>query len=222
VLAGSVSIVAAAPIAAGWDRDPRSLGGSIERAFRLAVLILVPCVAAVALIGSDIAGRLLSSFGSSEVRAAINSFLALSPLILAAQATAIPLVALYALHRHAAITRLAIGAAALQAGLATGAVAVGGIVALGVATSISSLAFAAGLYVLLYGCRLAIHEGYRRMMDLLSVGVPAAACFVAPAVLGVGRGLTLVIGLVLLALLLVSRALWRRDPSAEAVRPEGA
>ena len=221
VLAGSVSIVAAAPIAASWDRDPRSLGGSIERGFRLAVLILVPCIAAVALIGSDVAGRLLSGFSSSEVRAVISSFFALSPLILAAQASAIPLVALYALHRHAAVTSLAIGAAALQIVLATGAVAVGGIVTLGVATSISSLAFAAGLYVLLYGCRLAIREGFRRIIDVISVGVPAAACFVAPSILGVGKGLTLVIGLVLLAPLLVSRALRRRDPSAEAARPEG-
>jgi len=56
---------------------------------------------------------------------------------------------------------------------------------------------------------------------VISVGVPAAACFVAPSILGVGKGLTLVIGLVLLAPLLVSRALRRRDPSAEAARPEG-
>ena len=220
VLAGSVSIVAAAPIAAGWNRDPASLDASIERGFRLAVLILVPCVAAVALIGADVAGTVLSGFASGEVGAVVRSFLALSPLILAAQATAIPLVALYALGRHAQIASLAIGVAALQAGLATAAAAVGGIVALGVATSISSLAFAAGLYALLYGRRRAIYEGYRRMIDLLCVGAPAAACFVAPAVLGVSSALTLVIGLVLLTPLLVSRAPRRGNPGAGAVRPD--
>ncbi len=169
VLAGSVSIVAAAPIAAGWDRDPASLSGSIERGFRLAVLVLVPGVAAVALIGSDVAAPLLSGFGSSDISAVIRAFLALSPSILAAQATAIPLVALYALHRHAQIAGLVVGVAILQVGLSAGAVAVGGIVALGLATSISLLAFAGGIYALLYG-RLAIREMGRRVVDLARVG----------------------------------------------------
>lgn len=209
VLASSVSIVAAAPIAASWDRDPASLGPAIERGFRLAVLIVVPATAAVALIGTDVAKPLLSGFESSQIDDVIRAFLALTPSILAAQAAALPLVALYALHRHGQIAALAVGVAVLQAGLAAGAVAVGGIVALGLATSISSLAFAGGLYALLYGRRLAIHEGLRRAFDVLRVGAPAAGCFVAPVIVGARGALAFVVGLVLLAPLVVSHARWR-------------
>ena len=149
------------------------LTAPIERGFRLAVLILVPAVAAVAFaIGADVASPLLSGFESSDIDAVIRAFLALTPTILAAQATAIPLVALYALHRHVRIAGLAVVVAILQAGLAAGAVTVGGIVALGLATSISSLAFAGGLYALLYG-RQATREGRRRVVDLAQVGVAA-------------------------------------------------
>ena len=217
VLAGSVSIVAAAPIAAGWDRDPASLSGSIERGFRLAVLVLVPGVAAVALIGSDVAAPLLSGFGSSDISAVIRAFLALSPSILAAQATAIPLVALYALHRHAQIAGLVVGVAILQVGLSAGAVAVGGIVALGLATSISLLAFAGGIYALLYG-RLAIREMGRRVVDLARVGIPSAACFATPAILGAEGALALLIGLVALGLTTVFTGFqWTLGHEIEAV-----
>jgi O-antigen/teichoic acid export membrane protein len=199
VLAGSLSIVLAAPIASGWDRRPASLSGQIADAFGLSLLVLVPAVAAIALIGDEVAAPLLSGFTDEQIDKVIHAFLALSPSILAAQATAIPLVALYALHRHAPIARLALGAAVLQVGLAVAAVASDGIVALAAATSLSSLAFAGGLYVLLYG-RGAASEGRRRAWDFLRIGVPAAACFVVPALTGLPDGLALVVGLALFAL----------------------
>jgi peptidoglycan biosynthesis protein MviN/MurJ (putative lipid II flippase) len=223
VLAGSVSIVAAAPIAANWDRDPASLDGPIGRGFRLAILVLVPAVAAVALIGADVASPLLSGFGSSDLNAVLHAFLSLTPSILAAQATAIPLVALYALQRHTQIAGLAVGVAILQAGLAAGAVAVGGIVALGLATSMSSLAFAGGLYAILYG-HLAIRQGWQRVVDLARVGVPAAACFGAPAILGARGPLALAIGLVLFGVTTVFTGLPTdaRPPDRDSRRPFGA
>ena len=223
VLAGSVSIVAAAPIAANWDRDPASLDAPIRRGFRVAVLVLVPAVAAVALIGADVASPLLSGFGSSDLNAVLRAFLSLTPSILAAQATAIPLVALYALQRHAHIAGLAVGVAILQAGLAAGAVAVGGIVALGLATSLSSLAFAGGLYAILYG-HLAIRQGWQRVVDLARVGVPAAACFGAPAILGARGPLALAIGLVLFGVTTVFIGLPTdvRPQDQDSRRPFGA
>lgn len=200
MLAGSLSIVLAAPIASGWDRRPASLSGQIGDAFGLSLLVLVPAVAVIALVGDDIAAPLLSGFTDEQIDAVIRAFLALSPSILAAQATAIPLVALYALHRHAPIARLAVGAAVLQVGLAAAAVVSDGIVALAAATSVSSLAFAGGLYALLYG-RAAVGEAGRRLWDLARIGVPVAACFVVPALTRIPDAVALVVGLALFALL---------------------
>ncbi len=202
VLAGSVSIVAAAPIATGWDRDPASLSPVVGRGFRLAVLILVPVIAGVALVGPAVAAPVLSGFGSHHVDDVIGAFLAMTPAILAAIATAVPLVALYALHRHAEIACLAIVVALLQAGLAAAAVTVGGIVELGLATSVSSLTFAAGLYGLLYR-RDALHEGAARVADLVRVGLLPAACFAIPWVAGARGALAFVLGLVLFSVALV-------------------
>ena len=202
VMAGSVSIVAAAPIATGWDRDPASLSPVVGRGFRLAVVMLVPVIAGVALVGPAVAAPVLSGFGSNHVHDVIRAFLAMTPSILAAIATAVPLVALYAVHRHAEIAGLAIGVALLQAGLAAAAVAVGGIVALGLAPSVSSLTFAAGLYGLLYR-RDTLHEVAARVTDLLRVGVVPAVCFALPWVAGARGAVAFVAGLALVAVALV-------------------
>ncbi|MGZ6707640.1 MAG: hypothetical protein ACXVFN_11930 [Solirubrobacteraceae bacterium] len=199
MLAGSLSIVLAAPLAATWDRDPRSLAVPVSNAFRLSLLILGPSLAAIVLVGRQVAAPILAGFTAAQIDSAIHALLALSPMILAAQATSIGLVALYALHRHAAIVVVALGATVLQAVLCVLAVPVHRITAIAGATSISAVVFAAGLYLLLYGGAGAVTEGGRRLLDLVRIGVPAAACFALAALISPSRWVDLVLGLALYA-----------------------
>lgn len=199
MLAGSLSIVIAASLSASWDRDPRSLAVPVSNAFRLSLLILAPSLAAIALVGRQVAAPVLAGFTAHEVDAAIRTLLALSPMILAAQATSIGLVALYAMHRHAAIVVVALGATVLQAVLCVLAVPIDRITAIAGATSISAVAFAAGLYVLLYGAG-AVAEGGRRVLDIVRIGLPAAACFALAGLISGSRWIDLALGLVLFAL----------------------
>jgi peptidoglycan biosynthesis protein MviN/MurJ (putative lipid II flippase) len=197
-VASSVSIVLAAPLAATWDRRPSSLRIHVDRSLRFSLLLLAPVAAAAALIGDDAASFVLRGFTDSEIQRTVECFLLLFPAILAAMATAIPLIALYALERHNALAAITVPVIACHVVVSMLAVELDGLLALAGAASLSAVLFAGGIYRLLYG-RAAGNEAAHVGWETLRVGVPAATCFVVPALAGAPDVVTLVVGCALFA-----------------------
>ena len=150
LVASSLSIVLAAPIAESWDRRPASLRPHIEAVMRAGLLVLVPLVATGALLGDEVAGALLTKFDDAQINALVEVFVALAPAVVFAQALAVPLVALYALGRYAAATMVGIPVLALHAALSLGVVDTGDLTGLALMSSLSSMLFSAALAALLY------------------------------------------------------------------------
>ncbi|HEV2787025.1 MAG TPA: lipid II flippase MurJ [Solirubrobacteraceae bacterium] len=118
LLASSVSIVLAAPIAQTWDRRPRSLWPHHESVALTGLLLLAPLVAVAWLVGDDVSRAVLRGFTTGEAELAVDLFLLLTPVVVGSMlGGTIPLPALYALGRYRAVAVATIANVVVQAGL---------------------------------------------------------------------------------------------------------
>jgi peptidoglycan biosynthesis protein MviN/MurJ (putative lipid II flippase) len=148
--ASSIAVVLAAPVAATWDRDPRSLAPHVQAVLRAGLLVLAPVVAGAALVGQEIAGVLLPKFSDARVDAVIDVFLALAPAVVFAQALAVPLVALFAAGRHVPAAIVGAVVVIVHAGLSAAIAGTEDLYQLALVSSLSSLLFSLGLAAVLY------------------------------------------------------------------------
>jgi peptidoglycan biosynthesis protein MviN/MurJ (putative lipid II flippase) len=148
--ASSIAVVLAAPVAATWDRDPRSLAPHVQAVLRAGLLVLAPVVAGAALVGQEIAGVLLPKFSDARVDAVIDVFLALAPAVVFAQALAVPLVALFAAGRHVPAALVGAVVVVVHAGLSAAIAGTEDLYQLALVSSLSSLLFSLGLAAVLY------------------------------------------------------------------------
>jgi peptidoglycan biosynthesis protein MviN/MurJ (putative lipid II flippase) len=204
VLASSVAITLAAPIAAEWDRDPRTLRPHQRDVVRTGLVLLVPIVAAAALLGTDLGEALLPKFGDDEIADTVACFLILAPTIVGAQVIAVPVVALYALGRYRALALMSAATVALHIALAIAIAGTDDVRLLAATATVSGAVSNVIIIALLHG-----RGGGRVLADLaLDAGAVVALAAVAfvPAALvlhGLGTGgdaLAFAAGLVLFAL----------------------
>lgn len=183
LLASSVSIVLAAPIAATWDRDAASLRPHVETVLRAGLVLLVPAVAAVALLGHEVTAAVLPKFSDGEVDDVVGVFLALAPAVVFTQAIAVPLVALFAQGDYAKAAAVGVPVVILHAVVSL-ALAGSDLVTLALIASGTSLVFSTCLAAALFGRA----TGAFLMVvvrEIAAVALPAAVAFgVAVLVLG--------------------------------------
>lgn len=152
--ASSIAVVLAAPVAATWDRDPRSLTPHVQAVLRAGLIVLAPVVAGAALIGHEVADILLPKFDAARIDAIVEVFLALVPAVVFAQALAVPLVALFAAGRHAPAALVGGAVVVVHAGMSAALAGTDHLYLLALVSSLSSLLFSAGLAAVLYRRRL--------------------------------------------------------------------
>lgn len=183
------ALVIAAPIAADWDDDPSSLEPVETDALRATLLMLALFVPAAALIGDDVAGAVLTSFGAKDVSQIIDVLVALTPMAIGVQMAVVPLTAIYARKRLALAAT--VGAATLVAQtLITIALAqLGELVWIAVAASISQILQAILLLAILHE-----HATGRRLLfalrDIATIAIPSAVSFIAAQQVFDSAGLT--------------------------------
>lgn len=182
--ASSIAVVLAAPVAATWDRRPRSLAPHVQAVLRAGLIVLAPVVAAAALVGHEIADVLLPKFDAARIDAIVEVFLALVPAVVFAQALAVPLVALFAAGRHAPAALAGGAVVVVHAGVSAALAGTDHLYVLALISSLSSLLFSAGLAAVLYGRELPAfltHVG----REIAIVAVAAGAAYgIAYAALG--------------------------------------
>jgi peptidoglycan biosynthesis protein MviN/MurJ (putative lipid II flippase) len=189
VLASSVSITLAGPIAAVWDRDPHTLRPHQRDVVRTGLVLLVPLVAAAALLGTDLGEALLPKFGDDDIADTVAAFLILAPTIVGAQVIAVPVVALYTLGRYRAMALMSAGTVSLHIALAIAVAGTDDVRLLAATATVSGAVSNVIIIVLLHG-----RGGGRVFADLADdlgrVAVLAAVAFVplGLALHGLGAG----------------------------------
>ena len=180
-VSSSVMVVLAAPIAATWDRNARSLRPHMDDVIRTGLMIVIPVVAAGALIGNDVASALLTAFTPSSINDLLTVFFILSPVLVTSVAVTVPSVALFTLGRYRDRAVVALVVLLLHAAWSSLALITGSLAVLAAAAAASSIVGLVGVYWLLFGRDLV--ESLRWLVkQVLYVGAPAAACFVLTAV----------------------------------------
>jgi hypothetical protein len=192
LVASSIPIVFAAPLAATWDRDPESLRPHVDAVFRTGLMVLVPTVAGAWLLGDDIGRVLLAEFTGAEVTETVRTFLVVSPATIAAEALAIPVTALFTLGRYRQMALVSLPVLAVYAALSAAASALDSIYAVAAVLPVCLFGFAIGILALLHG-RGVWRVAARLGGEVMRLGLPAAACFAVPAAVLVGSTATDVI-----------------------------
>jgi peptidoglycan biosynthesis protein MviN/MurJ (putative lipid II flippase) len=169
----------------------------VRDCLRVGLVLLAPVAGLAALVGDDVGRVVLGDFSPAEVGRTIDAFLGLLPAAVAAQLTAIPLVALYGAGRHRLVAAIALPVVALHVVLSALLAGTDDLTWLAVAASASTLVLASLVYVVLHGAA-APRELAWALGEVLLVGVPAAACFGVPALL-LGDWPAAALGLVLFA-----------------------
>ena len=180
LVASSIPIVFAAPLAATWDRDPESLRPHVDAVFRTGLMVLVPTVAGAWLLGDDIGRVLLAEFTGAEVTETVRTFLVVSPATIAAEALAIPVTALFTLGRYRQMALVSVPVLAVYAVLSAAASALDSIYAVAAVLPVCLFGFAIGILALLHG-RGVWRVAARLGGEVIRLGLPAAACFAVPA-----------------------------------------
>lgn len=114
LIAGSIPMVIVGPLAEHWDRRPETLVEHNVRVFRAGLLLVLPVVAAVRLVGHEVAGFALSKFSESEIDLVVDAFLLLSPLIVTGLIQAVPYAAVLVRARYRGVALAAAGVVTVQ------------------------------------------------------------------------------------------------------------
>jgi peptidoglycan biosynthesis protein MviN/MurJ (putative lipid II flippase) len=178
----SLPLVLAAPIAITWDRNPATLRPLVDDSVRITLVLLLPAAAAAALIGDDIGELIFPAFTSQDVDHIIGAFLILSIAIVVSQLSTVPTAALFTLGRYWAVALLALPITLIHFGLSLGASAIGTLAALAGATTVSYSCRSIGVLTLVHK-RGSWEVAGRFARELVSILLPAVACFGLPALL---------------------------------------
>jgi peptidoglycan biosynthesis protein MviN/MurJ (putative lipid II flippase) len=180
LVASSIPIVFAAPLAATWDRDPESLRPHVDAVFRTGLMVLVPAVAAAALVGDDAGRVLLAEFTDGEVEQTVRTFLVLSGSAIVAEALAIPVTALFTLGRYGSMALLSLPVLGAYAALSAIASTADSLYWLAAVMPACLLGFALGMLALLHGRNWAPVAG-RLGWEVLRMAAPAVPFVIAAA-----------------------------------------
>ncbi len=206
VFVSSVPMVMAAPLSLTWDRRPATLLPHHEAVLRAGMLLVVPLLAAVALVGTDMAGFVLREFTDAQNELVIELFLILSINVIWGLVNTVPYAALVAVGRYAALAAVTAGVVAVQVVLALVAgelddvwLLAAAVPVSAAATVVTSLLIVSGGYAALAGPRLAAIVGLFLAAGALAFGVPFGLAHAAG--LPAAGWIALPVGLALYALL---------------------
>jgi peptidoglycan biosynthesis protein MviN/MurJ (putative lipid II flippase) len=172
----SLPVVLAAPLATTWDRRPSSLRRFSDDALRSGMVLLIPAVATVGFLGSDVGNFLLPKLTPAGVDQIVQVFLILSASIVLSQATMIERMALMTLGRYGVLASLSIPQIGVLLLLSVAAVAAGSLAALAGAVSVSFLAVTVATVALIHGRKsLAVWRHVTR--EVLMIALPAAGSY---------------------------------------------
>jgi peptidoglycan biosynthesis protein MviN/MurJ (putative lipid II flippase) len=144
VFVSSVPMVMAAPLSLTWDRRPASLLPHHEAVLRAGMLLVVPVLAAAALVGTDVASFVLREFTDAQSTLVIELFLILSINVIWGLVNTVPYAALVGVGRYTALAFITAGVVAIQIAVAFAAGAANSIWLLAAAVPISTGATVAG------------------------------------------------------------------------------
>jgi hypothetical protein len=149
---GSAAIVMAAPVAQGWDEDPRTLEPAILDVLRAGLTLVLPALALAALVGDDVILLLLGGvLDRADAVTIVTCILLFGPAIAEHLAGTVPGLAALARQRYGALAAIALVGIVLHAGLAAGAAATGRLEALVVAQVVAQTLMLAALLRLVHG-----------------------------------------------------------------------
>jgi peptidoglycan biosynthesis protein MviN/MurJ (putative lipid II flippase) len=140
VFVSSVPMVMAGPLSLTWDRRPATLLPHHEAVVRAGMLLLVPVLAAAALVGTDVAGFVLREFSDSQSTLVIELFLVLSVNVIWGLVNTVPYAALVGVGRYTALAVVTAGVVAIQIAIAFAAGAADSVWLLAAAVPISTAA----------------------------------------------------------------------------------
>jgi peptidoglycan biosynthesis protein MviN/MurJ (putative lipid II flippase) len=140
IFVSSVPMVMAAPLSLTWDRRPTSLLPHHEAVVRAGMLLVVPVLAAAALVGTDAARFVLREFTDSQSTLVIALFLILSVNVIWGLMNTVPYAALVGVGRYGALAVITAGVVAIQIAVAFGAGAADSVYLLAAAVPISTAA----------------------------------------------------------------------------------
>ncbi|HEX8206204.1 MAG TPA: hypothetical protein VF587_09110 [Solirubrobacteraceae bacterium] len=180
LLASSIGMVLAAPLAESWDRRPETLAPHNVDVFRAGMLLLVPVVAGAWLVGQEAGDVVLAKFTGDEVVLTVELFLLLVPNVVWAMATSIAFTALFIKGGYKWVALVTAVVVALQAGLSLAAVAADSAHLLALAVPISTFV-AVPAVLLLVDRRYPRIVGAPLLATLIRLGVLAAAAFFLPS-----------------------------------------
>jgi peptidoglycan biosynthesis protein MviN/MurJ (putative lipid II flippase) len=148
VFASSVPMVMAAPLAQTWDRRAVTLLPHHEAVLRAGMLLVVPVLAAAALIGADLADVVLRAFTDGQASLVVELFLILSVNVVWGLVNAVPYAALVGVGRYVALAVITAGVVLAQVALAFLAGALDDIWLLAAGVPVSSVASVVALLVI--------------------------------------------------------------------------
>jgi peptidoglycan biosynthesis protein MviN/MurJ (putative lipid II flippase) len=181
VFVSSVPMVMAGPLSQTWDRRPETLLPHHEAVLRAGMLLVVPVLAAAALIGTDVAGFVLREFSDAQATLVIELFLILSVNVIWGLVNTVPYAALVAVGRYVALAVVTAVVVAVQVllALAAGAVDSVWLLAAGVpistaATVVTTLFIVSHGYAVLAGPRLSAIVARFVLAGAVAFGAPYA------------------------------------------------
>ena len=207
----AVPMVMAAPLARSWDREPESLLPHHEDVFRAGLILVLPAIAAAALVGVDLGRLVLAAFTDAQVTLVVELFLILSVNVIWGLIQSVPYAAVVAIGRYTAIALTTVVVVGVQIGISVYAGSIDDVHLLAAAAPLSTFISAIVVFLL-------ISRRYPRIaiaplsMILARLGLASGVAFGAPWLvmdavgLSAANVLALVVGSVLFALL-VFRAL---------------
>jgi peptidoglycan biosynthesis protein MviN/MurJ (putative lipid II flippase) len=140
VTSGSMGMVLAAPLTAGWDRrDPAALTPALLTVVRTATALVVPVLGVALLLADDVVRLLLgSALSDHQIATLRDAFLVFGGVIVAASISPVPALAAYARQRYWSLASLEFSGLVVHVLLTTAVSAFAGLVAFAAVASVSS------------------------------------------------------------------------------------
>ncbi len=144
------SFVLAAGIAADWNGDAKTLVPFENDINRTQLLVAAVFTTATALIGAHVAGAVLTRFSDRDVETIVNTMLALVPIVVATQWSAVPILALFARKRLTTVALSGMAALLLHVPVSIALASGGKLVLVAIAMSFTNLLLAIALLAIVH------------------------------------------------------------------------
>ncbi|MBI4896775.1 MAG: hypothetical protein HY827_00210 [Actinobacteria bacterium] len=170
------SFVLAAGIAADWNGEAKTLIPFENDINRTQLLVAAAFTMATALIGADVAGAVLKEFSHRDVETIVDTMLALVPIVIASQWSAVPILALFAKKRLTTVALSGVAAVLLHVPISIALAGGGKLVHVAIAMSITNLLLAIVLLAIVHRGATAARLA-QALAETLLIAIAAGASY---------------------------------------------